>query len=401
MNWQPQEIPRPESPLITQLNLQATWLSAYNIVYVAERAYTAKLNAQEALSAAAKKQLETDRIYLRLIGWLYVFALRPNCWSQLSLWVKSCNNDMATLVDLGRFLLVAYLRLFRKYKGRTPSHSSHPSRSSFDRRREALETQIVPTPMNHSEARRRALERDNDQCVFTKKFSDQSALYLPTSSPATKQAIIDAASAFPRGVTREVMETNPFAGVGDSIECVHILSESTNQDINAQAYKRAWAASVWSVLESFGHPEICEELAGDHAHRLENVLSLTYAMHDRFDRMVIWLEPLGDNRYRASGAVQYEPIFLNAVYSTDGIIEFTTPDATVYPLPSRQYIELHAAACKVAHMSGAAGLFDEFERALDEDGVLAEDGSQMYILEHRLLQAGELDHSRCPRDLYL
>ncbi|KAI4521694.1 hypothetical protein K525DRAFT_200608 [Schizophyllum commune Loenen D] len=387
MNWQPQEIPRPESPLITQLNLQATWLSAYNIVYVAERAYTAKLNAQEALSAAAKKQLETDRIYLRLIGWLYVFALRPNCWSQLSLWVKSCNNDMATLVDLGRFLLVAYLRLFRKYKGCTPSHSSHPSRSSFDRRREALETQIVPTPMNHSEARRRALERDNDQCMFTKKFSDQSALYLPTSSPATKQAIIDAASAFPRGVTREVMETNPFAGVGDSIECAHILSESTNQDINAQAYKRAWAASVWSVLESFGHPEICEELAGDHAHRLENVFSLTYAMHDRFDRMVIWLEALGDNRYQANGAVQYEPIFLNAVYSTDGIIEFTTPDATAYPLPSQHYIELHAAACKVAHMSGAAGLFDEFDEALDEDGVLAEDGSQMYILEHRLLQA--------------
>ena len=115
MNWQPQEIPRPESPLITQLNLQATWLSAYNIVYVAERAYTAKLNAQEALSAAAKKQLETDRIYLRLIGWLYVFALRPNCWSQLSLWVKSCNNDMATLVDLVRFLLVAYLRLCEEH----------------------------------------------------------------------------------------------------------------------------------------------------------------------------------------------------------------------------------------------------------------------------------------------
>ncbi|KAL1693032.1 hypothetical protein GGG16DRAFT_50173 [Schizophyllum commune] len=400
MNWQPQEIPRPESPLITQLNLQATWLSAYNIVYVAERAYTAKLNAQEALSAAAKKQLETDRIYLRLIGWLYVFALRPNCWSQLSLWVKSCNNDMATLVDLGRFLLVAYLRLFRKHKGRTPSHSSHPSRSSFDRRREALETQIVPIPTNHSEAKRRALERDNEQCLFTKRFSDQSALYLPTTSLATKQAILDAASAFPRGVTREVMETDPFAVV-DLIECTHILSASTNQDIDAQLYKRAWAASVWSILESFGHPEIHQELAGDHAHRLENVLSLTHAMHDRFDRMVIWLEPLGDNRYQANGAVQYELIFLNAVYSIDGIIEFTTPDATVYPLPSRQYIELHAAACKVAHMSGAAGLFDEFERALDEDGVLAEDGSQMYILEHRLLQAGELDHSRFSRDLYL
>ena len=113
----------------------------------------------------------------------------------------------------------------------------------------------MPIPTNHSEAKLRvsllldvlaipaqwislqALERDNEQCLFTKRFSDQSALYLPTTSLATKQAILDAASAFPRGVTREVMETDPFAVV-DLIECTHILSASTNQDIDAQLYKR-------------------------------------------------------------------------------------------------------------------------------------------------------------------
>ena len=121
----------------------------------------------------------------------------------------------------------------------------------------------MPIPTNHSEAKRRvsllldvsaipaqwislqALERDNEQCVFTKKFSDKSALYLPTTSLATKQAILDAASAFPRGVTREVMQTDPFAGVGGSIECAHILSESTNQNINEQVHKSLGMLSCW------------------------------------------------------------------------------------------------------------------------------------------------------------
>ena len=34
---------------------------------------------------------------------------------------------------------------------------------------------------------------------------------------------------------------------------------------------------------------------------------------------------------------------------------FTTPNATLLPLPSRTYLEIHAACCKVAHMAGAAG----------------------------------------------
>ena len=77
---------------------------------------------------------------------------------------------------------------------------------------------------------------------------------------------------------------------------------------------------------------------------------------------------------------------LRHVYSPDGIIEFTTPNEKVYPLPSRKYIGLHAAACKVAHMSGAADHFQKIDRALEEDGVLAEDGHQMYVLEDRLRQ---------------
>ena len=37
-------------------------------------------------------------------------------------------------------------------------------------------------------------------------------------------------------------------------------------------------------------------------------------------------------------------------------------------------------------MSGAAEHFHKIDRALEEDGVLAEDGHQMYVLEDRLRQ---------------
>ena len=96
-------------------------------------------------------------------------------------------------------------------------------------------------------------------------------------------------------------------------------------------------------------------------------------------------QPQEGHRYRVCVRKERRG-FLRDVYSPDGIIEFTTPNEKVYPLPSRKYIGLHAAACKVAHMSGAADHFQKIDRALEEDGVLAEDGHQMYVLEDRLRQ---------------
>lgn len=195
--------------------------------------------------------------------------------------------------------------------------------------------------------------------------------------------------ALPRSIKLEDVEKNPAAVKVPfcKLECAHILSESINQDIHKDDNKKEWAASVWKIFEHFGRGDILHELKGPLVHRLENILSLCADLHDPFDTLDIWLEHVGNadgHRYRVCGPAA--TLFSERYYSDDGIIEFTTPDEKAYPLPSRRYIQLHAAACQVAHLSGAVDYFEKIDRALDEDGVLAEDGHQMYVLADRLRQ---------------
>ncbi|TRM63318.1 hypothetical protein BD626DRAFT_457594 [Schizophyllum amplum] len=416
--WGPTKIPRVNSTRIIDLRFEPDWNSAYGRLVDIERRYSKMLadtpearDTTEALDTTeARATLQTHIMHLRVIGWLYVFAVRLQCRHELSLRIVSCPDD-ETVIDLGRFLCDQYLRAFRKAKDRIPSDSSHPSRNSFDRRRETIEKKLIPAPINYSDAKRYACERDNDQCVFTKQFSRLSPLYDDHTPDSNRQAILRSARALPRSTKLEDLsgtpETTPFC----KLECAHIFSESINQNIatDANYYKKfcqltfyllyytmqAWATSVLDILESFGHSHLRQELQGALIHRLENVISISSEYLDMFDSLDLWLEHVvraaedGEegHRYLVRAPNRRQAMVLVKVYSDDGIIEFTTPNERLYPLPSREYIQLHAAACKVAHMSGAADHFSKIDRALDEDGVLAEDGHQMFVLADRLRQA--------------
>jgi hypothetical protein len=65
------------------------------------------------------------------------------------------------------------------------------------------------------------------------------------------------------------------------------------------------------------------------------------------------------------------------------LITFTSTDPSL-PLPNPEYLKLHAAVCRVAHMSGAAGYLDQEDRDFDRIGVLARDGSSANLLASRL-----------------
>ena len=64
------------------------------------------------------------------------------------------------------------------------------------------------------------------------------------------------------------------------------------------------------------------------------------------------------------------------------LITFTSTDPSL-PLPNPEYLKLHAAVCRVAHMSGAAGYLDREDQDVDRIEVLARDGSAN-ILASRL-----------------
>ena len=65
------------------------------------------------------------------------------------------------------------------------------------------------------------------------------------------------------------------------------------------------------------------------------------------------------------------------------IITFTSTDSSL-PLPNHEYLKPHAAVCRVAHLSDAAGYLEQEDRDVDRIGVLACDGSSANLLASRL-----------------
>lgn len=64
-------------------------------------------------------------------------------------------------------------------------------------------------------------------------------------------------------------------------------------------------------------------------------------------------------------------------------VTFTSTDPS-FPLPNPGYLRLHAAVCRVAHMSGVAKYLKLDDRKFDELNVLARDGSSTDLLTSRL-----------------
>lgn len=55
------------------------------------------------------------------------------------------------------------------------------------------------------------------------------------------------------------------------------------------------------------------------------------------------------------------------------------------PLPDSRLLALHAVCVRVAHMSGAAEVLDDFDRDVKETLVLSQDGASANLLDRLLL----------------
>lgn len=66
-------------------------------------------------------------------------------------------------------------------------------------------------------------------------------------------------------------------------------------------------------------------------------------------------------------------------------VTFTSPDPEKLPLPSPEYLAIHAACAKVANLSGAGEYIDNVVRDLEDTSVLSKDGSSAELLEFALL----------------
>ena len=59
---------------------------------------------------------------------------------------------------------------------------------------------------------------------------------------------------------------------------------------------------------------------------------------------------------------------------------FTFQTESNIPLPNSEYLRIHAAYCRVAHLSGAAEQMDEILEDLEDMRVLSKDGSSAHAL---------------------
>jgi len=100
-------------------------------------------------------------------------------------------------------------------------------------------------------------------------------------------------------------------------------------------------------------------------------------VHDRFDRLELWLE-------ETKTPNQYCIKSFHRLLRFDRLVEFSSPDPERFPVPSPKLLALHAACCKVAHMSGAAEYLDKYDRDLDDLHVLASDGTSFAVLDYAI-----------------
>ncbi|THH20036.1 hypothetical protein EW146_g1228 [Bondarzewia mesenterica] len=303
-------------------------------------------------------------ICARFLGYMILEAPtdrgRDNCANE----IKDC-ADEETLMKLANLYINDHVRCssetaVKSAKGRTPTPSEHPSRPSFDDTQEALKYLLQQAPQNHTTAKSKALIRDSYRCTLTGHYD--KACYLSMNT-----------------IRRKVDSCGLRVAV---TEAAHIFPESMNARVSGEnegGVKREYAASVWAVMERFGQAFVTEELNSPDIHRLQNILTMEASKHEMFDSLQLWLESTGSpNCYKVNSVA---PALQSDI---PDIVTFTTSDPLNLPLPSPDYLHLHAACARVAHLSGAGEHIDRVFRDMEEMQVLAVDGSSTDILSYAL-----------------
>lgn len=129
--------------------------------------------------------------------------------------------------------------------------------------------------------------------------------------------------------------------------------------------QRNYAASIWAVLHRFGYKRLPDDLIGTKIHRLENVMTLDPGFHWKFDQLKVWFVATDEpNKYKLNASDDLQ------LRGYKEYITFTTPNPENLPVPSSDYLAIHAACARGAHLSGAAEYIDEVYRDMEDTKTL-------------------------------
>ncbi|KJA18783.1 hypothetical protein HYPSUDRAFT_69697 [Hypholoma sublateritium FD-334 SS-4] len=317
---------------------------------------------EECLMMEASVGTDKDAlVFPRCLGYL-ILELPHEAGEVVAHEVVDCHASFDRMRSLSLFYIDHLIRLFRQSKGPTPAPSEHPSRPSFEMHRNFFNEAVEPAPASHQAAKKSALRRDGYRCVVTGQADRTS---VESMQPADLQ--------------KYNLDDNSVVTITNYC---HIFPPSTNRfDQNDPAEKKKkYAGSVWSIIESFSHIDMLSELNSESIHHLQNGFTMHSQLHTLFDDLNLWFEHVAglDNTYKVCFlSLRDHRSFLST--SQSHTITFTSTDPSL-PLPNPDYLRLHAAVCRVAHMSGAAGYLDLEDRKVEKLKVLACDGSSADLL---------------------
>ncbi|KAH9008972.1 hypothetical protein EDB84DRAFT_1280840 [Lactarius hengduanensis] len=333
------------------------------------KAYSTLLKIQEAISAsdigttnASLESHEQKLIHVRILG--YLIRAGPSLTASEYV-AKEVNDSPDTTPEgdedeidkAGEKYLFHYLRIFKKFGGRTPAASLSACGAFETKKAMIMEMlrQADKPPQDHKGAKRLALVRDNFKCIVSGKYDYQSVMQ--------NNGLKAAAFSF----------SSPGTG---GTQCAHIIPSSTTKNILDSKDKHEHAASFWTILDCFGYKGFPQKMTGKKINSLDNVMTLELNIHNWFDQLAVWFEAEGSPNTYTIKAI--EPLVL-AHYCKDSKITLTSERSDL-PLPNPDYLEIHAACCRVAHLSGAGEYMDKVLEDLEDTHVLSEDGSSARIL---------------------
>ncbi|KAF8873766.1 hypothetical protein BD779DRAFT_1476854 [Infundibulicybe gibba] len=286
-----------------------TVVSAYALCRRAERDILMDLESPFHTDIT-RAPLDTRLVCVRLLGHLMDKGPGDTATSHIAKSVVSA-ADNEELFQVGKLYLEHFVCAFRRANGPTPesSREKSPINSplSFDTTMQH-NTQLTSYPINRHEAEQSALARDNFRCVVS------GALHLDTVH-------------------------------GD---------EELMREVLDQSLKLDYAEHAQAILKPFWYSQIFKDLAGGKIHSLKNVLTMSACLYDMFDTLELWFEATDEsNCYKVCTTK-------SIIFVTNHIPRFVKFKSTSpkLELPSVDYLGLHAACSRVAHMSGAMEYLD-------------------------------------------
>ncbi|KAJ6590463.1 hypothetical protein DFH09DRAFT_1139443 [Mycena vulgaris] len=316
---------QPNSPLpLNPFQRTQSSHSAYNNVLNAE---------QEAVAAQNPDNIRNARI----VG--YTILNAPD--HQAIVLEALENNTPSSIYILGEKYLNFFIQPFKKNRGSAISQPSEILTPLYIQNEIQLRAEEALPSTDHKTAKRHALLRDQFKCILTGRYDKSETSKSPE---LTAKARAEGARA---------LTTN----------CAHIFPVSINASKPSLVVH---SATVWQVLKMVGglDNDLVESLNGSGINQLGNVLTLALQLHDFLGTLELWLERVEgtENKY-------------HVCYPTTGILDLdylpktiTLQTPTNFTLPRPKLLAVHATACRVAHLSGAAEYL-EMREGEDEDEV--------------------------------